>query len=282
MLRKLSRLKNTLSLLFSIVFFLFSYDTHATQNSSAAGTSNFSFSSYLGTGFYTTSGQDVFVIQLPFDFTIKEKTNTEAGIILNLPLTFGVINFDNIDLDDLPNISDVTTLTFLPGIEYQYPVTSNWTLSPFFDYGFAHDYNNSTNILVTGIGVKSYYHIPVKNAVVTLGNRFLYAREQNKNAGFNSDYTLIETGLNYRVASDYLHDGGSIFNNLYYIIFYYPDSLVFLEQTNNPIRIGIEHEIGITFSNLPSFWLFEKTQLGFGVRRGNGIDVYRIIFGAPF
>lgn len=257
-------------------------ETFAAVEETTVSATNFSFANYLGTGFYTSSGQDVFVIQLPFAYSIKEKTNTEAGIRLKLPLTIGIINFGDIETADLPDINDITTLTFLPGIEYQYPITSNWTISPFADYGVARDFNNSSNIVVTGIGIKSYYNIPVKNALLSLSNRFLYAREKNKDAGNNSDYSLIETGINYRTSSDFTHDNGVVFNNLYYINFYYPNNLVFLERTANPIRVGIEHEIGVTFSNLPDFWLFEKSQIGLGVRFGNGVNVYRLIIGVPF
>lgn len=254
----------------------------AAEKQSTFGITNFAFSSYLGTGFYATSGQEVFVIQIPFQYTIKEKTNTKAGWVINLPLTFGIINIDNIDGGNLPDLNDVTTITFLPGLEYQYPVTSNWTISPFADIGFARDFNNTTDVLITGIGIKSYYNIPVNNAMLSLGNRFLYARERSDISNNDSDYSLIETGLNYRVASDYHHDNGVLFSNLYYINFYYPNNLVFFEQTPNPIRVGVEHEVGITFSNIPDFLFFEKPEIGVGVRFGNDLNVFRIVFGSPF
>ena len=57
---------------------------------------------------------------------------------------------------------------------------------------------------------------------------------------------------------------------------------MFFESTENPIRVGIEHEVGITFGNLPDFLFLEKPQIGLGVRFGNGVNVYRIVFGAPF
>ncbi len=59
----------------------------AAEEEGAYGVTNFAFSSYLGTGFYTTAGQNVFVLHLPFDYTIKEKSDTEAGWGLNLPVT---------------------------------------------------------------------------------------------------------------------------------------------------------------------------------------------------
>jgi len=268
--------------LFILSCFSFNKNIQAGEEQDSFGLTNFAFAHYLGTGFYSTSGQEVFVIQVPFSHTIKEKTNTEAGWVLNLPLTFGIINVDAIDVDNIPDLNDVTTATFLPGIEYQYPVTHNWTVSPFADYGFAHDFNNTTNVLVTGVGIKSTYNIPVNSALVTLGNRFLYAREESKNTNNNSDYTLIETGINYRVASIYSPNNRQLYSNLYYINFYYPNNLLLLERTENPIRIGVEHEVGITFSNLSDIWFFEKPEIGIGVRFGNGVDVFRILIGMPF
>jgi hypothetical protein len=69
---------------------------------------------------------------------------------------------------------------------------------------------------------------------------------------------------------------------LYYINFYYPNNLVFFQQTPNPIRVGVEHEVGFTLSNIPDFLFFEKPQIGLGVRFGNNLKVYRLVFGAPF
>lgn len=254
----------------------------AAEEQSTFGITNFAFASYLGTGFYSTSGQDVFVLQLPIKHIIKEKTDTEAGWILNLPLTVGFIDFDNIDVEDIPELDDVGTVTFLPGIEYQYPATRDWTIIPFADYGFARDLNFTTNVLLIGIGVKNYIKFRNKRNVVTIGNRVLYAREKSSNTSNDSDYSLIETGINFQLTSDYNFNGTPLYTNLYYINFYYPNNLVFFERTPTPIKVGIEHEIGITFSNIPDFLFFDKPQLGIGLRLGNDVKVIRLLFGMPF
>ena len=257
--------------------------TYAAEDGDGSfGLTSFAFASYLGTGFYTTSGQNVFVLQMPFEHIIKEKTDTEAGWVLKLPITLGFINFDSILIEELPEINDVGTITFLPGLEYQYPVTPNWTLIPFADYGFARELDTTSNVLITGVGIKSYYNVHFDKAMFTLGNRFLYAREQSEDSSSDADYSLIETGLNYRVTSDYSFGDKPLYSNLYYINFYYPNNLVFFEQTPNPIRVGVEHEVGITLSNIPDFLFFEKPQIGVGVRFGNNLKVYRLVFGMPF
>lgn len=268
---------------FALLFCLLSGSTSSADNDEGSfGLNNFAFASYLGTGFYTTSGQNVFVLHLPFEHTIKEKTDTDAGWVLTLPLTFGFINFDGTLEDEIPGLNDVGTLTFLPGLQYLYPVTPNWTLIPFADYGIARELDNTSNVFISGAGIKSYYNVHAEKAMFTLGNRFLYAREHTQGSNNASDYSLIETGFNYRVTSRYKIADEPLYTNLYYINFYYPDDLIFLERTKNPIRVGVENEIGITFSNLPDFLFFEKPQIGFGIRLGNEVDVYRLVFGAPF
>ena len=270
-------------IIITTLFFIYSNYASAAEDEGAFGLTNFAFASYLGTGFYTTTGQSVFVIQLPFEHTIKQKSETEAGWVLNLPVTVGFINFDEIDVENLPNLKgDASTITFLPGIEYQYPITPDWYVAPFADYGFARDLNHTNNILITGIGIKSYADFHLKNGLFTLGNRFLHARERSGDTSNDSSYSLIETGLNYRITSDYSFENGALYTNLYYINFYYPNDLVFLSQTDNPVRVGVENEVGITLSNISDFLFFEKPQLGIGVRFGNDVKVYRIVFCAPF
>lgn len=279
--RKLQASRLTLKL---ATLFLLPMAAHANSadGDGSFGLTSFAFASYLGTGFYTTSGQNVFVLQMPFEHIIQEKTDTGAGWVLKLPITVGFINFDSNITNNLPELSDVGTITFLPGLEYQYPVTPKWTLIPFVDYGFARELAYTSNVLITGGGINSYYKFHIDDALFTLGNRFLYAREQSKESINASDYSLIETGLNYRMSHIFNIGDETLFSNLYYINFYYPNNLVFFEQTDNPIRVGVEHEIGFTISNIPDFLFFEKPELGFGVRFGNNVKVYRLVFGMPF
>jgi len=268
---------HTLALLLITLF----QPAYSAEEEGTFGLTNFAFSHYLGTGFYSASGLEVFVIQLPFEHTIKEKTDNSGGWVLNLPFTIGLVNFKNLDLQNLPNIDDVATLSFIPGIEYQHPMTAEWTISYFADYGFARDFNQTSNVLVTGIGVKSKADFILNDSILTLGNSFLYAHEKSTDANASSDYSLLKTGLNHRFASDYINLP-SVFTNLYYINYYYPDSLVFFDRAPNPIKIGNANEIGATFSNLPGLLFFEDFEIGFGIRFSDDIKVYRVVFGAPF
>ncbi len=283
MLPRKFQIKRFAQSVFVLLFYFSINNAYASEHQNGSfGLTSFAFASYLGTGFYTTSGQNVFVLQMPFEHTIIEKTDVDAGWVLKLPLTLGFINFDSLQLEELPGVNDVGTITFLPGLEYQYPVTPNWTIIPFADYGFARELDTTSNVLITGTGIKSYFDIYFDNAKFTLGNRLLYAREQSKDFSSASSYSLLETGLNLRIDNVISFIDKPLYSSFYYINFYYPNNLVFFEQTPNPIKIGIEHEVGITFSNMPDFFFFKDPQIGIGVRFGNNVNVYRIVFGTPF
>ena len=255
----------------------------STTTSSTFGVTNFAFASYLGTGFYSTSGQEVFVFQIPLKHTIIEETEEQAGWRLNLPITMGFINFSEADLENPPELDDIGTLTFLPGIEYRKKMTRDWILIPFADYGFAREFSHTNNVLIIGLGIKSYADFHHEGGVLTLGNRFLYARESHQEeTKVNHDYTLVQTGLNFRFDQQARIAGADLGLNLYFVNYYYPDDLVFLERTTSPIRVGFENELGFTVDNIPDFLFFKNLQLGFGIRFGNDIRVYRLLFSAPF
>ena len=121
---------------------LFPTALHAqVQALNADDLTNFAFARYLGSGFYTTGDIRIFVLQLPLTSQLKPLTRDEYGLVLQYPLTLGFtdVSFEGIADGNIPDINDVATLSFVPGLEFQYQVLDNWMLAPFADLGFAHD-----------------------------------------------------------------------------------------------------------------------------------------------
>ena len=96
---------------------------------------------------------------------------------------------------------------------------------------------------------------------------------------FKRIYPRLE---NYLLKNKLSFANNSVNTNLYYVNYYYPDSLVFFDRAPNPIIVGVANEVGITFSNLPDFLFFDAPEVGIGIRYSGDIQVYRIVFGAPF
>ncbi len=270
-------------LLLAVIFSntIFATDAYS-QDQSEAELINFAFSNYLGTGFYTSGGGEVFILRIPLSTTLRPMTSNDAGWVITYPVTLGIANVDEIVEGTVPTLDHVGTLSVIPGVEYHYPVLNNWRLLPFVDLGLARDLVNNVNIRVLGAGVKSYATFDFKRHRLTLGNRFLYADQKNLETSRNSNFAVFETALDYNIPSD-LTIFGSFFDiSFYYINYYYLKDLVLVDYLDNPISLQNKNEVGFTFS-LPEYsWLPDNPRLGFGVQFTKDAELYRIVFGMPF
>jgi hypothetical protein len=243
---------------------------------------NFSFGNYLGTGFYTSGGGEVFILRIPLSTTLRPMTSNDPGWIVNYPVTVGVANIDRIVDGEQPDLDDVGTISLVPGLEYHYPVLHNWQLVPFFDLGIARDLSNNVNIRVLGTGAKSFATFDFNRNRLTLGNRFLYADQRNLETGKNSNFAVFETALDYNIATDYTIHGTYFDYSFYYINYFYLKDLVVLDNLDNSISLENKNEVGFTF-RLPDYsWLPRSSRLGLGVQITQSGELYRIVFGMPF
>ena len=252
------------------------------QDQSEVELTNFAFSNYLGTGFYASGSGDVFILKIPMSTTLRPMTDNESGWVFQYPVTLGVSNIDDTASRSTPDLNDVGTLSIVPGIEYLYPVSPNWQLIPFFDLGIARDLANEENVRVLGAGIKSFVTFDLDEKWLTLGNRLLYADQENIDRGNHSNFAVFETGLDYNFPTKTTINGSTIYVSFYYINYYYLDDLVLVDSLDNRISLENKNEFGFTVS-LPKYsWLPDNSRLGFGVQVTRDDDLYRLVFGAPF
>lgn len=83
------------------------------------------YAAILGTGTYQIKGRRLTMLRLPFRWSKKDAENTPSRLRWLLPVVLGYDDLDSVDSDIidalLPN--KLVTLTFLPGVEYRYPVS---------------------------------------------------------------------------------------------------------------------------------------------------------------
>ena len=247
---------------------------------------NFAFANYLGSGFYSSGNQKLFIFRLPLSSDLTEATKEKGGLRLNYPIALGagVIDADR----DFPEIGDVldlnnfVTLSVVPGLEYVLPVTDIWSLLPFVDLGIAQDFVNETTIGIGGIGAKSYVSLEFDHSRLIIANRLLYAEQENLDSGANSHFASFETGLEYIVPTNYTINGSLVSFSVYFINYYYLDDLVLVGSVENRISLENKNEIGFTFTLPKHDWLPDNLQLGIGVQATKDTNLYRIVLGTPF
>jgi hypothetical protein len=245
---------------------------------------NFAFANYLGSGFYSSSNVNVFIIKVPFETTLEAPTENEAGWVFHYPLTLGVTNIsDDFDgVEGVPDLADIGTVSVVPGLEYLYPVLGNWHLAPFADFGIARDVTNEVNIRVSGAGVKSYVTFDFEATWLLFANRLLYAEQKNIDSGNDSSFAVFETALEYTTPTRFTI-GGSALNLGYYIVNYqYLDDLVLVDYLDDRISLQDKNEIGFTFTIPKHSWLPDNFEFGLGVQITKDTELYRLVIGSPF
>ena len=245
---------------------------------------NYGFASYLGSGIYKAGEQDVQIYQIPLSYQFFEHgENKNWGLKLTLPVTLGFYDFSLSDINDgFPD--KLSTLSIVPGLVFQYQVTKRWQLSPFLDYGVAQNLTNGDASRIYSYGLRSEYAYSTENVTYTLDNRLIYAKQKGVDRSAVSDFGAFETSLDFRFQSCAFFKKQLAELRGYISNFRYFDDLEFIFSNTEPVRVLNQNEVGITFGvqikNKTRY--IDIPRVGLAVRKGDGLDVYRIVFGAPF
>ena len=245
---------------------------------------NYGFATYLGSGIYKAGDQSVQVYQIPLSYQFFEPDEKKNwGLKLTLPVTLGFYDFSLLDITEgFPD--ELSTLSIVPGVVFQYQVTKRWQLSPFVDYGVAKNMTNGDASRVYSYGLRSDYVYVTENVTYTLDNRLLYAKQKGVDRSAVSDFGAFETSLDFRFKSFPFFKKHLADISVYIANFRYFDDLEFLFPPARPVRVLDQNEVGITFGvqikNKTKY--IDIPRVGLAVRKGDGLDDYRIGFGAPF
>ena len=244
---------------------------------------NYGFATYLGSGIYSAADQNVQVFQIPFSYQLFGIEEKKWGLNLTLPVTVGYYDFN---LDDIINEGfpeEISTFSFVPGLQFEFPVLKHWKLLPFFDLGIAKNLSNGDSSNLYSYGLLSYFDHPFKKLTFTLGNRLLFARQKRRDNSHVSDFGAFETSLDFRFRQFPLFKKHLGDISVYYANYQYFDSLDFIFPGNRVVKVIKQNEVGITFG----VQIKKKTKyidiprIGLAIRKGDGLDIYRLVFGMP-
>ncbi|MFC4993859.1 hypothetical protein [Rubritalea tangerina] len=122
---------------------------------------NYIYAAVLGTGVYRVEDATLTTVRLPFSYTLD--TEEEDKWRLLLPVVIGYASLDPDDIIDRWIPTNLGTLSFIPGIEYRYPINDTFTLKPFAQVGGGYDFeNNIWSGLVVG-GTRALWKKPLNS-----------------------------------------------------------------------------------------------------------------------
>lgn len=246
---------------------------------------NFVYASQLGSGFYEISGRRVWVLRVAVPVRIRSVEEDGWGLRLRFPVTFGFYDFKPEDFLDFELPEDVNTVTLVPGVEFEVPVTERWMLMPFAEFGAGKEVTSDGSwSLVYSAGTGSMARFPVGRFELLLGNELRWAGSAVVGGPVNDGWGRFKTVLEARhplpfsIQKQQARIGGYVLNNLYL------GGLTFLKPDGSKITIDSEYEVGATFGTADKlrWWILKIQGIGLGYRWGEDISAVRFFIGFPF
>ena len=242
---------------------------------------NFAFATQLGSGVYSVSGRTLQIYRLPFRHELKSASDSDLGVVLTLPVTFGFYDFELQDVanGDIP--TSVDAISFVPGLELVFEVKSDWSLSPYVEAGFSKARDVDADIAVYSGGLVSLYEFGNQEIDWQLRNDLTFAGVDLHGPGGSSHFTRFQSVVTARrpISARLGLDGLAYALNDYYV-----------DQPDGPVdsadRRGdsLQYEVGLTLgtSETRRVWGIPLPRVGIGYRFGSDLDAWRIVFGTPY
>lgn len=245
---------------------------------------NYSYATVFGTGVYKVKDQKAFVFRVPLFYTVREPSRERPGIRLLLPAFTGFYDYDYNNISKVNSPGDAATLSFVPGLEFEYVMNEHWRLNPYGQVGFGRDLRNNENALIYVGGVNSHYRIPNQGKLdFALGNMLAWT-------GFDPDDGSAQSMGILGVGIDMIYPWGlhlfgketSLANYLAY--YWYLDNPSFEQggDRSKSVRGEIEWGMALDFRKPRNFMGIEFDRIGIGFRYGDNIKGIRLVTEFPF
>ncbi len=246
---------------------------------------NFAFAHRLGTGIYEISGRTVQVYSLPFERRLRERDDERAGLVLTLPVTLGFFDFKVQDILESGLPSDLSTLSFVPGLRWEIGLGEHWELQPFVEAGVARDRSNSLRATVATLGATADRRSESRHGALRWHQSLAYAYSRVDGTG-SDDFALLVSGIELTRPLDMRVRDIALDYAPYAALRWYPDapSVPLLASAPSGGVTRLQGEIGITLGTAEPLRIAGVTlpRIGLGYRFGEDLSVFRLVIGERF
>jgi hypothetical protein len=253
---------------------------------------NWALASFFGTGWYRVDdNRSTFILHLPFTHQISTPDWLGPGsrnvkMNLRLPVSLGFHRLD--DIPDLLEFDNYASLTFVPGIEFEIPVTQRWTLKPLAHFGVGYEQQSDEAVIVWYGGIRNRFYlqksattsIALLGAIAFAGSNPEYearSRYASLMGGVEGENPLPQMGSMSKPFNLYWH---ATYSSLF-------DEIDFHISPNQFNSIDDQWEFGVGLGKVGkpiSLWMFTFDRLGVAYQRSTDgqFEAIKISVTSPF
>jgi len=245
---------------------------------------HFAFASQLGSGVYSVSGRTIQIYRLPIGWQVTEPEGRRPGLRLKLPATIGLYDFEARDVIDSGLPDRLDTLSLALGAELDFPL-GEWHLVPYVEGGRAWDSGGNADATLYSAALHARREWSRDEHLWRFSAGLVYAGVALDGAGNDSDLVKLEAGFEARRPVGFDIAGNAAEGGTYVLVEWYGDRAEeTLVGSAGEKKIPAQAEIGLTLGTRPvlKLWGLPLPRVGFAYRFGDGVSVYRLVFGSPF
>lgn len=245
---------------------------------------HFAFASQLGSGIYSISGRTIQIYRLPIGWQVAEPEGNRPGLRIKLPATIGLYDFKPRDVVESGLPDQLDTLTAALGAELDFPV-GEWHLLPYVEAGRAWDAGGDADATLYSASFHARRDWSRDAHLWRFSTGVVYAGLKLDGSGDTADLVRLEAGFEARRPVGFDIAGKAAEGGAYLLAEWYadrPEETVV--RSTGEGRIPAQAEIGLTLGTRPvlRLWGLPVPRIGLAYRFGDGVSVYRLVFGSPF
>jgi hypothetical protein len=246
---------------------------------------HFAFATQLGSGVYAIAGRTIQVYRLPIAWTIAEPGDGRPGVRLRLPATFGLYDFAARDVVDSGLPDRLDTFSAAGGIELDFPLAHDWHVTPYAEAGRAWDRGSDADATLYSVSLHGRREWLAGDRFLRLQAGIVYAGVDFVGPAGADDLLKLEAGFETRLPLNFEFGGAGADGGPYLLAEWYAD------RPGEPVvrsaggsRLPLQFEVGLTLGGRSParIWKLPLPRIGLAYRFGDGISVYRLVFGTPF
>lgn len=247
---------------------------------------NFVFAHRLGSGIYELSGRTLQIYRLPLEWRLREPTPTLPGLTLTLPVTFGFFDFRVQDVIETGLPTSLSTISFVPGLRWEYRLDDFWRVEPFVEAGIARDNASDLRATVGTIGARAEWRGETRWGLGRYVAAASYAHADARGLP-TDDFALVTHSLQLTRPLQREFRGRRLQALPYASLRWFADppaTPLSAGESRGGRTARLQAEVGVTFGTATPLRLGRVTlpPVGVGYRFGDDLSVFRIVIGQPF
>jgi hypothetical protein len=245
---------------------------------------NWYYSATFGTGVYTAGDRSVAVVQLPISRVLRPVEAGSYGLQLKVPVTLGFYDysFDNVLGGNLPR--QISTLSVMPGLEWEMPLSSRWIVKPYFSAGAGQELTGRESALIYDFGFKSRLRLGEDKGVEFALVNSLTAAGYRPHGGPSQPFGVFATGIDMVIPTNLVLFGRDAFIGFTPIYYYYFNRIRFAEfdDPNNRLREQFELAVSVMSRKPWTLKYFDVDRAGLAIRSSSDVFGVSLFTSLPF